>query len=257
MASTGILAPGAAFSRAAATALDWLLPPQCLSCRALVDRQGQVCAECWQALSFIDDPMCAACGLPFDYEVGAEALCGGCTGERPVYSRARAVMRYDDASRRLILAFKHADRTAAAPSFGVWMARAGAEMLDAADALVPVPLHRFRLFARRYNQAALLAHAVARHHGIAVAPDLLVRTRATPSQAGLKPAARAANLRGAIAVRGARAAAVADRRFIVVDDVMTTGATVSACARVLLRAGADSVGVLTLARVVRPRGTPI
>ena len=155
MASTGILAPGAAFSRAAATALDWLLPPQCLSCRALVDRQGQVCAECWQALSFIDDPMCAACALPFDYEVGAEALCGGCTGERPVYSRARAVMRYDDASRRLILAFKHADRTAAAPSFGVWMARAGAEMLDAADALVPVPLHRFRLFARRYNQAAL------------------------------------------------------------------------------------------------------
>ena len=257
MALSGISASGAAFGRVGATVLDWLLPPQCLSCRAPVDRQGQVCAECWQRLSFIDGPMCAACGLPFDFEVGAEALCGGCTAERPVFSTARAVMRYDDSSRRLILAFKHADRTAAAPSFGAWMARAGAEMLDTADALVPVPLHRFRLFARRYNQAALLAHAVGRHHGIAVAPDLLLRTRSTPSQGGLNPAARAANVRGAIAVRGVRKATVGDRRFIVVDDVMTTGATVSACARVLLRAGAAAVDVLTLARVVRPRGTPI
>ena len=137
------------------------------------------------------------------------------------------------------------------------MARAGARMLGAADVLVPVPLHRFRLFARRYNRAALLAHAIARHHGMAVAPDLLVRTRATPSQGGLNPAARAANLRGAIAVRRAGTASVADRRLVVVDDVMTTGATVSACAGALLRAGATAVDVLTLARVVRPRGTPI
>ena len=250
-------APAAAIGRVAATALDWLLPPQCLSCRAPVDRQGQVCAECWRGLSFIDEPMCTACGLPLDFEVGEDALCGACAGALPLYSRARSVMRYNDSSRRLILAFKHADRTAAAPSFGAWMARAGAEILDPADALVPVPLHRFRLFTRRYNQAALLAHAVARHHGVAVAPYLLVRTRATPSQAGLNPSAREANVRGSFAVRGARKAAVADRRFVVVDDVVTTGATVAACASVLLRAGAAAVDVLTLARVVRPRGTPI
>ena len=119
------------------------------------------------------------------------------------------------------------------------------------------PLHHFRLFTRRYNQAALLAHAVARHHKIAAVTDLLVRTRAIPSQGGLNPSARDANVRGAFAVRGARRGAVADRRFVVVDDVMTTGATVSACARVLLRAGAAGVDVLTLARVVRPRSIPI
>ena len=257
MPASGISASGAVFGRVAATALDWLLPPQCLSCRAPVDHQGQVCAECWRELSFIDGPMCAAGGIPFDFEVGEDALCGGCTLARPRYASARAVMRYDDHSRGLILAFKHADRTAAAPSFGAWMARAGAEMLDAADAVVPVPLHRLRLFTRRYNQAALLAHAIARHHGVAAAPELLVRTRATPSQGGLNPSAREANLRGAIAVRGGQHATVADRRLVVVDDVMTTGATVSACADVLLRAGAAAVDVLTLARVVRPRGTPI
>jgi ComF family protein len=250
MATTGNTR-GETLGRVAATALDWLLPPQCLSCRAPVDRQGQVCAECWRGLSFIDGLMCAACGIPFEFELGEDALCGGCLRERPVFTAARAVTRYDDRSRGLVLAFKYADRTAAAPSFGAWMARAGAEMLDAADALVPVPLHRFRLFTRRYNQAALLAHAIARRRAIAVAPDLLVRNRATPSQGGLNPAARAANVRGAIAVRGGRAASVADRRLVVVDDVMTTGATVSACARVLLRAGATAVDVLTLARVVR------
>ena len=257
MTVIGMSPRGAALRRVAATALDWLLPPQCLSCRAAVDRQGQVCAAYWRELSFIDGPMCAACGIPFDFEVGEDVLCGGCMRERPVFSSARAVMRYDDSSRRLILGFKHGDRTAAAPSFGVWMARCGTDLLAAADAVVPVPLHRIRLFARRYNQAALLAHAIARRHGIAVAPDLLTRTRATPSQGGLNPAARVANVRGAIAVRKGRGGAVADRRFVVVDDVMTTGATVSACARALLGAGAGAVDVLTLARVVRPRGTPI
>lgn len=134
MATTGD-ACGETLPRVAATALDWLLPPQCLSCRAPVDRQGQVCAEFWRGLSFVDGPMCVACGIPFEFELGENALSGGCLRERPVFAAARAVMRYDNRSRSLVLTFKHADQTAAAPSFGAWFDRAEAEILDAVDVL--------------------------------------------------------------------------------------------------------------------------
>ena len=139
MTLSAMAAPAAAIGRVAATALDWLLPPQCLSCRAPVDRQGQVCAECWRGLSFIDEPMCTACGLPFDFEVGEDALCGACAGALPLYSRARSVMRYNDSSRRLILAFKHADRTAAAPSKIAWQRAAASSMEHTAPVTPIVP----------------------------------------------------------------------------------------------------------------------
>ncbi len=231
-------------------ALDALLPPQCLGCSAAVDDVGRLCADCWAAVQFIAAPHCTACGLPFEFEMGDDALCGACVAKQPVYRRARAVMRYDDGSRDLVLGFKHADRTEAAPAFGRWLARAGADLLGEADVIAPVPLNRWRLLSRRYNQAALLALAVGREAGLPVAVDLLARTRRTPSQAGLGREARRANLRGAFAVHSGRPFEGA--RVLLVDDVMTTGATVEACTRTLLRAGAASVDVLTLARVVRP-----
>ncbi|MDP7667316.1 MAG: phosphoribosyltransferase family protein, partial [Rhodospirillales bacterium] len=158
----------------------------------------------------------------------------------------------DDASRRLVLAFKHADRTDAAPAFAEWMARAGAELLADGHVIAPVPLHWTRLFRRRYNQAALLAAALGAKAGVPVAHELIVRRRRTPSQGGLGPSARRRNLAGAFAAAPKGADAIADRRVLLVDDVFTTGATARACSRALLGAGAAAVDVLTLARVVRP-----
>ncbi len=246
----------AAVSRLAGVALNALLPPRCLRCPAAVDRPGTLCAACWETIRFLAPPHCTRCGFPFAYDAqaGDDALCGECTRREPAYGRARAVLRYDDASRALVLGFKHGDRTYAAPAFGRWLARAGAELLAEAELIVPVPLHWSRLLARRYNQAALLSHALGRAAGIEVAPDLLVRRRRTPSQGRLSGAARARNVRGAFAVRARSSQGLAGRHVLLVDDVLTTGATVEACARTLRRAGAAEVDVLTLARVARGDG---
>ncbi len=233
-------------------ALDALLPPQCLSCRTPVDRQGSLCATCWSEIDFITDPLCAACGTPFEYDAGTGALCAACIAEPPVYARARAALRYDDRTRSLVLGFKHGDRTERAATFAGWMVRAGAALIADADLIAPVPLHRLRLAARRYNQSAMLANAAGRASGVSIVPDLLVRTRATPSQAGRNRRARADNVRGAFAIRPGRTDRLAGKRVLVVDDVLTSGATLGACAKALLRGGAASVDALTLARVVRP-----
>ncbi|WP_421708387.1 ComF family protein [Algihabitans sp.] len=242
--------PGvAALSR---VVLDALLPPRCLVTNAPVDRPGQLSPDAWQAADFIASPLCACCGVPFEVDPGPGALCGACARAQPAYDRARAVMRYDDASRSLVLRFKHADRTEAAPAFARWMARAGAAQLEACDLIVPVPLHRWRLLRRRYNQAALLAHQLGRLSGKPVVPDLLVRRRNTPSQGKLSRAQRQRNVRGAFLVATRCRAGVSGAKVLLVDDVMTTGATLEACAKVLKRAGAARVDVLTLARAVRP-----
>ena len=244
---------GAALKRAARAAIDLVLPPQCLSCGVVTGGEGALCAPCWGRVNFLSAPLCAACGYPFEFGVsGHAALCGPCSRRRPVYDRARAVFVYDDASRGLIVGFKHADRTFAAPAFGAWLARAGAELIADAGVIVPVPLHWRRLAARRYNQSALLAQAVARQCGRACAVDALRRLRPTPSQGGLGRLGRARNVRGVFAVPPARRALVAGRRVLLVDDVLTTGATAEAASRALLAAGARAVDVITLARVVRP-----
>jgi ComF family protein len=245
--------------RLAIAALNALLPPRCLRCPAAVDRPGTLCATCWEAIRFLAPPHCARCGFSFacdaqvegDAQAGGDALCGDCVRREPAYGRARAVLRYDDASRALILGFKHGDRLHGAPAFGRRLARAGAELVMEADLIVPVPLHWSRLLARRYNQAALLSLALGRVADIEVAPDLLVRRRRTPSQGRLSRATRGRNVSGAFAVRARAAARVAGCRVLLIDDVLTTGATVEACARTLGRAGAAGVDVLTLARVVR------
>lgn len=233
--------------------LDALLPPRCLVTNAAVDRPGQLSPAAWQAVDFIDPPICACCGLPFEVDPGPDALCGACARTEPAYARARAVMRYDDGARPLVLRFKHADRTEAAPAFARWMARAGAVQIEACDLIVPVPLHRWRLLRRRYNQSALLAVQLGRLSGKPVAPDLLRRRRNTPSQGRLSRGQRQLNVRGAFAVAPGRASEAAGASILLIDDVLTTGATVEACARVLKRAGALRVEVLTLARAVRPQ----
>lgn len=236
--------------------LDALLPPRCLGCGTLVEEPGALCAACWDKAAFIAPPQCARCGLPFELAPaepapaeGAE--CAACVADPPRFDRARAVMRYDGVARGLVLRFKHADATHGAPGFARWMARAGAGLLADCDLIAPVPLHRWRLLWRRYNQSALLALALGRIAGRPVVVDLLARRRHTPSQGRLDRARRRANVAGAFAVRRAHAATLGGRRVLLVDDVMTTGATVEECARVLKRAGAGAVDVLTLARVVR------
>jgi ComF family protein len=237
------------------SALDALLPPRCLVCGASVGTAGALCAGCWARMTVLGPPCCSCCGYPFDYgqgETEGETLCGACLRERPAYARARAVLRYDDASRGLIIAFKHADRTDAAPALGRWLANAGAELLRDADLVAPVPLHRWRLFRRRYNQAALLASHVARSASKPHCADLLTRKRATPSQGRMGATQRREKVAGAFMVTERHRARLEGRRVLLIDDVLTTGATAGACARALLAGGADSVDLLTLARVVRP-----
>lgn len=238
-----------ALNRLAASVIDVLLPPRCLSCGEAVTVQGTLCVGCWRTITFLGRPCCACCGLPFEFDLGQAALCGDCARELPRFDRARAAMRYDEASRKLILAFKHGDRLHLAPAFGRWLRRAGAELIRDADLAVPVPLHWTRLFARRYNQAAILAYALHSAGGPPVAPDALIRTRRTVSQGRGNRAARQRNVAGAFAVKSGTD--VAGRRVLLIDDVLTTGATAGECARVLKRAGAARVDVLTLARTVR------
>ncbi len=218
----------------------------------MLAEDGGLCVDCWRTAAFIAPPLCVVCGFPFELDFGEPVACAACEARHPAYERARAVLAYDDASRSMLLDYKHGDRTDHAPALAAWMARSGADLLADADLIAPVPLHRRRLWGRRYNQAALLARELARTSGRAFAPDLLLRRRDTPSQGRLSPAGRRRNVRGAFAVRPGREAALKGARVLLVDDVMTTGATVEACARVLARGGAAGVDVLTLARVVRP-----
>lgn len=232
-------------------ALDTILPPRCLACGEGVALQGALCPACWGQIRFIAPPHCAVCGYPFEVDLGPEALCPTCAREAPAYDRARAVLAYNAASRRLLLSFKHGDRTEGAPPFAVWLARAGAALVDDADLIVPVPLHRLRLFVRRYNQSALLAHALGRVTGLPVATRILHRRRNTPPQGRMSGPARRRNVAGAFTVDPRRRAAIENRRVLLLDDVMTSGATVTACTQALRRAGATGVDVLVLARVLR------
>ena len=236
---------------------DFALPPLCPSCREPLGSEIGLCADCWSKLSFIEPPFCARLGIPFTYDPGPGLLSMEAIAAPPAYDRARAAVRYDDIARVLVHAFKYGDRLDLAPIMGRWMARAGRELLASADALIPVPLHWRRLWARRFNQSAALAKEISAASGVAVLHDAFKRVRATPQQVGLSKAERAENVQGAFRVPARAKADIAGRRLLLVDDVLTSGATADTCARALLRAGAAHVDVLVFARVVAPVRAPI
>lgn len=243
----------------AGAALDLALPPLCACCDAQVEKPGTLCAACFAGMGFITPPLCQHCGLPFPSRdrAGQAGLCETCLAAPPPWRHARAAMLYDSKSRVPVLQLKHADRQENAVFLAIHMARAGRALLTEADLLVPVPLHRWRLFRRGFNQSALLARALQRRSGRPVCLDMLQRTRRTRVLGMLSAAERAAELAGAISVRPSRAALPRGKRVLLVDDVLTTGATMGACAQALLDAGASHVDVLVAARVADPRGRDI
>ncbi len=227
------------------------MPPLCPVSSEPVAVSGQLSPQVWAALHFIDDPFCARCGVPFSADYGDNIECPSCIAEPLAFDRARAATVYDDASHKLIVGFKHSDRTELAPIFGQWLLRAGRDLITPQSILTPAPLHPRRLLARRYNQSAILAKWVANYSGAPFAPALLTRTRATPPQKNLSASARKRNVAGAFAVSEKAANLITNAHIVLIDDVLTTGATLSACARTLKKAGAARVDALLLARVVK------
>jgi ComF family protein len=232
-----------------------MLPPHCAVCDNPVQASGQLCSECFGQTYFISAPFCSRCGVPFTSagQGGSKALCPSCETSPPIFGMARAGLRYDEQTRRLVLPLKHADRVELATILAPMMARAGSELLARAEVLVPVPLHRHRLFHRKYNQAAILALATGRLAGRPIWPDALIRTRRTAPLDDKSPEERAREVTGSFQVRASRMKAVSGRRVLLIDDVMTSGATANACATALLDAGVVSVDVLVAARVPDPR----
>jgi len=234
--------------------LNLIFPPMTLDdgARALT---GGLSAETWSRITFIDGSVCDSCGAPFAYEIGVR--CAACLARPRAFDRARAACIYDELSREPILKLKHADRTDLAPLFARWLGRAARELIAEADAIAPVPLHPSRLLSRRYNQAAEIARPLARMSGVAYLPDALVRRRATDTQGGKSGSGRKRNVAGAFEVPPGRAAQVAGKRVLLVDDVLTTGATAEGCARALKSAGALRVDVAVVARVKEIAGLAI
>ncbi len=238
-------------------AIDALLPPRCPCCNAIVSGEAGLCGACWTAVDFIAPPICSRLGTPFPYDPGGPAESPAAIAHPPDYDRARAVARYTGPARVLVHALKFRDRLEAADLMASWMLRAGAELIAGTDVVVPVPLHRRRLFSRRFNQSAMLAERIVRSAGLSYLPVGLVRSKPTRQQVGLSMRERRRNVSGAFRVPPEEVAKLKDRRVLLVDDVLTTGATVNACARACRRAGAASVDVLVFARVVGDGATTI
>ncbi len=269
-ASHPIIAPAVAKigGQIGAQLVDLILPPQALfrtvrgAGRGVRRSIGEnedaspisLSAQSWADVDFLDEPCCYICGFPFDFKHGPKALCGRCVGKAPSYDRARAAFAYNQASRALVLRFKHGGETEGVAMFARQMQRAGRHLLESADVLVPVPLHYSRRIKRRFNQSALLARALSKRTGIALDTEGLMRARATPSQGGQTASGRRRNVQGAFCLRPK--ADFTGKHVVLVDDVMATGATLESCARTLKRGGAKNVDALLLSRVVKPAAIP-
>ena len=230
--------------------LGLLYPPTCIGCGGATGEPHALCARCWTGFRFIERPYCERLGTPFAVDLGIPLVSPAAIAEPPVFRRARSVARYDGTARDLVHRLKYSDRLDLARALGAMMARSGSELAGSADVIVPVPLHRWRLWTRRFNQSMELARAISSAHGVRCDPGLLHRVKRTRPQVGLTRAQRGDNLQGAFRVPDDAKARLAGRGVLLVDDVLTTGATANACSRALLRGGAASVDVLTFARVV-------
>ena len=242
-----ILPVWAVVRSAARRLVDFTLPPLCFNCDTPVTQEQTLCAECWKAIHFVAAPYCERCGAPFDLPVERGTLCGACLEQEPAFASARSALIYDDNSRSIILKLKHADRLDPVPALANWMVRAGADVWEQADVIVPVPLHRWRLLKRRYNQSALLAQAIGKQIGKPVIVDALIRSKPTPTQGHRNRKQRHQNVAGAFNVK--READVRGKRIVLIDDVLTSGATVGECSKTFIKAGAIAVYVVTLSRV--------
>jgi ComF family protein len=231
-------------------AADFLFPPACPGCGRRMAAHGALCQSCWTEVRFIERPYCEVLGLPFTHDLGAGFLSAQAIADPPVFARLRAVCAFEGTGRTLVHALKYRDHTELAPMMARWMARAGKELVEECDAIVPVPLHRWRLFSRRFNQAADLGRALSVLTGRPMLADALRRRRRTAQQVGLDRAAREANMKGAFEVAHQGKSDLFGKRILLVDDVYTTGATVSAATRALKRAGATNVDVLTFAMAI-------
>ena len=241
----------AASARAAIRlALDYALPPRCPACGVIIADPHRFCLDCWRSLAFLGEPCCACCGLPFEYDgAGGDALCGGCLADPPRFDRLRAAVGYGEVARRVALKLKYSGRPGVAETLAALMVR---HLTRDADALlVPVPLHRWRIWKRGYNQSALIAAALSSRTGIPCATDLLHRIKATPPLRGLGRRERAETVRGAFCVPQEAKQRLGGRTVFLIDDVYTSGATAGACAKALKRGGAARVEVLCWARVLR------
>lgn len=253
--------PGFGINRAKQL-LDIMLPPTCPGCRAIVGSPGGLCPDCWEKVTFISGPGCSVCGRPFEYSPsqkgdGAGVICGSCAREAPPFSRARAAFLYDDASRKMVLSFKHADKVEWAGLFSTMLERVGGDLIADCNLIVPVPLTRAKLFSRRYNQSGEIARTLSKRAGKTFAPGLLTRVGLSkgkkPTQGGLSRRGRYENVRGVFKVPNTASSKLAQCSVLLIDDVFTTGATVTSATRALLAAGAKNVDVLTLAMVPGPK----
>lgn len=231
----------------AGATLDLVYPPACAGCGILLGTKASLCPHCWSKLYLIERPYCEVLGTPFSHDLGPGILSADAIANPPPFDRLRSVALYDDLARVLVHSLKYRDRTDLAPMMGAWMLRAGDGAVEAADAILPVPLHRFRLIWRKFNQSAELARALGRLSGKPVLVDAVHRTKRTRRQVGLAPRAREENVRGAFTVTPKGRETLFGRRVVLVDDVFTTGATVMAVTRALKRAGVADVTVLTFA----------
>ncbi|MBG1233549.1 ComF family protein [Aestuariivirga litoralis] len=228
--------------------LDALLPPHCLGCGERVSHAASLCSACWQNLRLLDDPVCDRLGIPFPYDPGAGIVSVEALTNPPEWNRARAAVLFDDVAKEIVHAFKYGDRSEAGLFMARQMARAGASLITECDFIAPVPLHWARLWQRRFNQAGFLAQYLAKAAGKPYAPQLLSRVKHTSSQVGLDAEARGRNMRRAFKA----AKSVTGKSILLIDDVRTTGATLSACTVALKSAGATRVDVLTFALVKQP-----
>jgi ComF family protein len=225
-------------------------PPTCIACGSATGEPHTLCGKCWAGIRFIERPFCERLGTPFAVDLGLPLVSPAAIADPPVFARARAVARYDDTAAKLVHRLKYSDRLDLARALGAMMARSGAELAAEADVIVPVPLHRFRLWWRRFNQSMELARIVAARHGVPCEPSLLLRVKRTAPQVGLSRNQRAENLQGAFRVPDSARPHLKGKRVLLVDDVLTTGATANAASRALIRGGASAVDVLAFARVV-------